>query len=82
MAVDGVMAQAGQDGDDLMLDRYFERYPATVAVFLRHRMLCVGCPIAPFHTIDDACAEHGVDPGEFRRALRAAIAAPGSGLGD
>jgi hybrid cluster-associated redox disulfide protein len=46
--------------------------PATIRVFLDFRMGCVGCPISSFHTVDDACKEHGVDRDEFLAALRAA----------
>ena len=45
--------------------------PATIRVFLDFRMGCVGCPIATFHSVDDACKEHGVDRDEFLAALRA-----------
>jgi hybrid cluster-associated redox disulfide protein len=45
--------------------------PATIRVFLNFRMRCVGCPISAFHTVDDACMEHGVDRDEFLAALRA-----------
>jgi hybrid cluster-associated redox disulfide protein len=33
-------------------------------------MGCVGCPIACYHTVDDACREHGVDRDAFLNALR------------
>ena len=36
-------------------------------------MLCVGCPIGPFHTVADACREHSIDEEEFRQELRLAI---------
>ena len=39
-------------------------------MFLDFRMGCVGCPIACFHTVDDACREHGVDRDAFLDALR------------
>ena len=29
----------------------FRAWPATARVFLAHRTACVGCPIAPFHTV-------------------------------
>ena len=32
-------------------------------------MACVGCPIAPFHTVADACAEYALAEGRFRAAL-------------
>jgi hybrid cluster-associated redox disulfide protein len=34
-------------------------------------MRCVGCPIACFHSVDDAAREHGVDREVFLGALRA-----------
>jgi hybrid cluster-associated redox disulfide protein len=34
-------------------------------------MGCVGCPIATFHTVDDASREHGIDNEAFLQALRA-----------
>lgn len=60
---------------DLALADLMNTWPETIPVFLRHRMLCVGCVIGPFHTVVDACREHGVDETEFRAALRAAIGA-------
>lgn len=61
------------DNPDLPLQAMFDRWPAAVSVFLAHGMLCVGCPIAPFHTEIDACLEYGLDEMRFRRELRAAI---------
>ena len=39
------------------VDDVMRRWPATIRVFLNYRMRCVGCPIACFHTIEDACRE-------------------------
>jgi hybrid cluster-associated redox disulfide protein len=58
------------DDPDLPLTTLFREWPETPAVFIRHRMLCFGCPIAPFHTIIDACEEYGLDETEFRAELR------------
>ena len=49
------------------------RWPATIRVFLDFRMGCVGCPIAGFHTVEDACREHGAVPGDFLSALRGVL---------
>jgi hybrid cluster-associated redox disulfide protein len=46
------------------------RWPPTIRAFLDYRMGCVGCPIAVFHTVNDACREHGVDAEAFLTALR------------
>jgi hybrid cluster-associated redox disulfide protein len=56
--------------DDLV-DDVMRRSPETIRVFLQFRMRCVGCPIACFHTVEDACREHGVDRDAFFRALSA-----------
>jgi hybrid cluster-associated redox disulfide protein len=59
--------------DDLVHDVMKDR-PAAIRVFLDFRMGCVGCPIACFHTVDDACREHHVDRDAFLKALREAVA--------
>lgn len=58
---------------DLTLQDLMAVWPETVPVFLRYRMLCVGCVITPFHTVVDACADHHVDEPAFRAALAAAV---------
>jgi hybrid cluster-associated redox disulfide protein len=55
--------------DDVMRGR-----PASIRVFLDFKMRCVGCPIAGFHSVEDAAREHGIDPGRFLAALRMAPA--------
>jgi hybrid cluster-associated redox disulfide protein len=54
-----------------LVDDVMSRSPATIRVFLDFRMSCVGCPIAGFHSVDDACREHGIDRENFLAALRA-----------
>jgi hybrid cluster-associated redox disulfide protein len=56
--------------DDLV-DDVMSESPQTIRVFIQFNMRCVGCPIACFHTVDDACREHGVDREAFLKALRA-----------
>jgi hybrid cluster-associated redox disulfide protein len=60
---------------DLALADMMRYWPATVPVFIGHGMLCVGCLIGPFHTIDDACTEYGLDPENLLAELRAAVRA-------
>lgn len=61
------------DDPDLTLDELMTRWPSTVRVFTRHAMLCVGCPIGPFHTVVEACAEYVLDEDAFRAELEDAI---------
>jgi hybrid cluster-associated redox disulfide protein len=58
----------------MLVDEVMRRWPATIRVLLDHRMRCVGCPIACFHTVDDACREHGTDLARLLADLRAAAA--------
>ena len=59
------MGKMRLDDLDLPLSELMSRWPDTIAVFNRHKMLCVGCLISPFHTIVDACAEYGLDEEVF-----------------
>ncbi|WP_349362896.1 MAG: DUF1858 domain-containing protein [Roseitalea porphyridii] len=63
------------DNPDLPLDKLMARWPETIGVFIDHRLLCIGCLIAPFHTVVDACREHGVDEDTLRADLHRAIEA-------
>ena len=64
------------DDPDLELSRLFEIWPGAARVFLEQRMLCFGCPIAPFHTVIDAVQEYRLDEDAFRARLRAAAHSP------
>jgi len=61
------------DDPALTLDRLLSRWPETARVFLKYKMLCVGCMVSPFHTVIDACLEYGLDEDMFRGELRRAI---------
>ena len=69
------MRQRSQLTADMTIDAIMRRWPHTVAVLLKHRMLCVGCPVGPFHTITDACRAHEVDEPAFVAELETAIRA-------
>jgi hybrid cluster-associated redox disulfide protein len=64
-----------QIGFDTLVDDVMRDEPSTIRVFLDFKMRCVGCPIACFHTVDDACREHGVDRDRFLAALGSAASA-------
>ncbi|WP_035525936.1 DUF1858 domain-containing protein [Hoeflea sp. BAL378] len=59
---------------DMPVDEIMRRWPATLRVMIRHRMLCIGCPAAPFHTVAVAAAAHTLDEavlsGELLTAMR------------
>lgn len=70
------MSGSRMDDPDLTLNLLFDLWHDTAGVFLARRMVCFGCPIAPFHTVADACAEYRLDVVAFRAELRAAVASP------
>jgi len=53
-----------------LVDEVMRSHPATIRIFPDFKMGCVGCPIASFHTVDQACAEHRVNADAFLQALR------------
>ncbi|MGO9771947.1 MAG: DUF1858 domain-containing protein [Roseiarcus sp.] len=55
-----------------LVDDVMRTWPATIPVFLRYRIKCVGCPIGPFHTIHDACREQNADAASLLSDLCAA----------
>ncbi len=63
-----------QVGFDDLVDDVMRSAPDTIRVFLEFRMGCVGCPIACYHTVDDACREHSVDRDAFLEALQSVAA--------
>jgi hybrid cluster-associated redox disulfide protein len=66
------MARLRLDDPDLPLADLMTAWPQTIPVFVRHKMLCVGCLISPFHTVTDACAEYHLDEEDFLAELRQA----------
>ena len=58
---------------DSLVKEVVEIHPQTIAVFVKHGLNCVGCYIAPFHTIADSAREHAIalDPllGDLNQAI-------------
>lgn len=63
--------------DEWSVEEVMRRWPGTIRVFLDYKLRCVGCPIACFHSIADACREHHVDQEVFLAALRRTISMDG-----
>lgn len=62
---------------DTPVEEVMRRFPATIAVFLRHRMHCVGCAVGPLHTVADSIREYGLVAATLIDELRAAAAGGG-----
>lgn len=50
-----------------------KRWPATIPVFIRHCLACVGCPFAPFETLAEIPAIYGLRVDDFVRELQQTI---------
>lgn len=59
------MPNVKPDNPDMPLADLMTHWPETLPVFMRHKMLCIGCIISPFHTIVDACREYNLDEKTF-----------------
>lgn len=55
---------------DMSVDEVMRRWPATIAVFIRRRMACVGCAVGPFHSVDDAGIVYGLPAAPLVEELR------------
>ena len=55
---------------DMSVDEVMSRWPASIRMFINFKMRCVGCPIAAFHSVEEASREHEIDGPEFLRALQ------------
>ena len=61
---------------DTVVDDLMSARKETIAVFMHHRMMCIGCPVGRIHTIREACQEHHLDLDAFIAELGACLAAP------
>ncbi|PWK73843.1 DUF1858 domain-containing protein [Aminobacter sp. AP02] len=59
--------------DDMTMDTIMRQWPGTIRVILGHGLICVGCPIASFHTVSDAAREHRLDEDVLVRDLMMAM---------
>ncbi len=60
-------------GEDLLLADLFKRWPATIPVFIKNRMVCVGCPMTRFNTLSDAIRIYNLSRETFLQELVHAI---------
>jgi hybrid cluster-associated redox disulfide protein len=66
----GIMKKIALPTAELTVDSVMQRWPSTIRIFLDFGLNCVGCPIATFHSVDEACSEHGIDLEKFLERLR------------
>lgn len=47
------------------VDEVLTQHPELASLFVRHRMICVGCAIARFHTVRDVALMYQLEPDEL-----------------
>jgi hybrid cluster-associated redox disulfide protein len=57
---------------DLVVDDIIDRWPATARVFIHRRMHCIGCAVARFESVADACRIYGQPLADVLAELRTA----------
>lgn len=58
---------------DLTVAEVLARWPQTIPVFIRHRMACVGCTIAPFETLIEVADIYQLELDSFLQELQQTI---------
>lgn len=69
------MDQPNINVPDLCVRVMMDLWPQPIPVFLRYRMLCVGCYVSQFQTVSDACLAHVEDRDACMAALRDTVTA-------
>ena len=64
---------------DSLVKEVVESHPQTIAVFVKHGLSCVGCYVAPFHTITDTAREYALKLEPLLSELNSATQKTGGG---
>ncbi len=59
----------------MTVSEFLKCHPAAIDVFIRRRMLCVGCQSETFHTLEDVARIYGIDLEHLLKDLREAVGA-------
>lgn len=57
----------------MTINDLLKQHPQATNVFIRRTMLCVGCPAAGFHTLEDAAKLYGCELNDLSREIKGAI---------
>lgn len=57
----------------MTIKELLEHHPISIKVFIKRKMLCVGCPTESYHTLEDVAKIYGVALGTLMKSLQEAI---------
>ncbi len=66
----------------MSVQELLDRYPRAISVFIKRRMLCVGCPTGAFHTVEDVARIHGYRLESLLSLITDALQAEGPSSGE
>ncbi len=58
---------------EMSVEELLDRWPEAIPIFIRHKMGCVGCSMAPFDTLADVTTIYHLNPQQFLGELSQAI---------
>lgn len=58
---------------EMTIQELLAHHPGATTVFIKRRMLCVGCPAQAFHTLEDVVCIYGCTWDGLCNAIREAI---------
>lgn len=61
----------------MTVEDLLDRFPSAIPVFVSRRMQCIGCPVARFETVAEACAIYRMDTEHFIAEIAAIIGSDG-----
>jgi hybrid cluster-associated redox disulfide protein len=54
---------------DMLIGEIVKKYPASVDVMLEHGMVCIGCHVATWETLEQGAQGHHIDVNKLLDAL-------------
>jgi hybrid cluster-associated redox disulfide protein len=60
---------------EMTITEIVQNYPNSAEVFLRHGLMCFGCPAARFENLEQGALAHGIDVDALVEDLNAAVKA-------
>ena len=70
------MAEEKTITGDMAIGDVVNKYPATINVFFKHGLGCVGCAVARFENIQQGAMAHGIDVDALINDLNQAVSQP------
>lgn len=58
---------------EMSIGTIVQNHPQTVRVFLNHGLMCVGCAVARFETLEQGAIAHGIDVDALVKDLNAVV---------